>query len=69
MLWAEKRKTLLIKDLCDGLPPEFALYMEYTRDLDFDEERDYDYLRDLFKDLFRRDGFRYDFGFDWTGQV
>lgn len=37
-----------IKKLCDGLPTCFYTYMNYTKQLSFDEQPDYEYLRALF---------------------
>jgi len=52
--------------LCKGFPSEFASYLNYTRSLRFDDKPDYAYLRKLFRDLFVREGFQYDYVFDWT---
>ena len=40
--------------------------MNYVRGLRFDDKPDYGYLRRLFRDLFVREGFQYDYVFDWT---
>jgi len=34
--------------------------------LRFDEKPDYTYLRSLFRQLFKREGFAYDYVFDWS---
>jgi len=52
--------------LCRGFPNEFAMYLNYTRSLRFDDKPDYSYLRKIFRDLFVREGFQYDYVFDWT---
>jgi casein kinase I family protein HRR25 len=49
-----------------GLPIEFAQYMNYCRSLQFEDKPDYAYLRKLFRDLFVREGYRYDAMFDWA---
>jgi casein kinase I family protein HRR25 len=51
--------------LTKGYPEEFAIYMNYCRSLKFEEKPDIGYLRKLFKDLFYRMGYEYDFVFDW----
>jgi len=43
-----------ISVLCNGLPAEFAAYMNYCRTLDFAEEPDYAYLRSLFWNTLER---------------
>ena len=45
----ERKMTVLFGDLCEGLPSEFQLYMEYTRGLSFEERPDYDLLRGMFR--------------------
>ncbi|KAK5353024.1 serine/threonine protein kinase, partial [Exophiala xenobiotica] len=62
----EKMSSTSIEDLCFGLPPEFTDYLHYARSLDFDQEPDYAYLRGLFRAIFSREGFQYDYVFDWT---
>jgi casein kinase I homolog HRR25 len=49
-----------------GYPNEFAIYINYTRSLRFDDRPDYSHLRKLFRDLFIREGYHYDYVFDWT---
>jgi casein kinase I family protein HRR25 len=51
--------------LTKGYPEEFAIYMNYCRSLKFEEKPDIGYLRKLYKDLFYRMGYEYDFVFDW----
>lgn len=47
---------------------EMATYLRYVRRLDFFEKPDYDYLRKLFTDLFDRNGYIFDYQYDWTGK-
>ncbi|KAI8824291.1 casein kinase I [Fimicolochytrium jonesii] len=62
----EKKMTTPTEVLCRGFPNEFAMYLNYTRQLRFDDKPDYSYLRKLFRDLFIREGYQYDYVFDWT---
>jgi hypothetical protein len=62
----EKKMTTPTELLCRTFPNEFAVYLNYTRSLRFDDKPDYSYLRKLFRDLFVREGFQYDYVFDWT---
>lgn len=48
----EQKAATSVAALCDGLPREFAVYVEYTRLLEFNERRDYAYPRQLFRRLF-----------------
>lgn len=63
-LISEKKKTTSTEDLCDGLPEEFAIYLNYTRSLRFDEKPNYSYLRKIFSDL-RRNALEFEDVFDW----
>jgi|TARA_B110000503_G_scaffold124339_1_gene190798 hypothetical protein len=47
------------------MPEEFNTYLNYCRSMKFEEKPDIAYLRKLFKDLFYRMGYDYDFVFDW----
>lgn len=47
---------------------EMATYLRYVRRLDFFEKPDYDYLRKLFTDLFDRNGYVFDYEYDWVGK-
>ena len=61
----DKKLSTSIEALTKGYPEEFAIYMNYCRSLKFEEKPDIGYLRKLFKDLFYRMGYEYDFVFDW----
>jgi len=52
--------------LCKHCPSEFVTYFNYCRQLRFEDRPDYAYLRMVIKDLFFREGYQYDFIFDWT---
>lgn len=62
----EKKLDTPIKELCRDLPVEFAIYLKYVRNLAFDGNPDYRYLRKLFRKLFVSKAFEYDHVFDWT---
>lgn len=52
---------------CPCAPPaEFSTYLNFCRSLRFDDKPDYSYLRQLFRNLFHRQGFSYDYVFDWN---
>jgi len=61
---AKKRDTP-IDVLCDHSPREFATYLYCCRALRFEDKPDYTYLRNLFRELFWRQGFAGDYRFDW----
>ncbi|KAK3013471.1 hypothetical protein RJ639_009779 [Escallonia herrerae] len=63
---SEKKVSTSIEALCRGYPSEFASYFHYCRTLRFDDKPDYAYLKRIFRDLFIREGFQFDYVFDWT---
>jgi casein kinase I family protein HRR25 len=62
----EKKMTTSTEFLCLGFPKEFAIYLNYSRSLRFDDKPDYPYLRKLFRELYVREGYSYDYVFDWS---
>ncbi|KAJ7629726.1 CK1/CK1/CK1-D protein kinase [Mycena polygramma] len=64
----EKKMTTPTDLLCRGLPKEFGIFLDYTRKLRFDDKPDYSYLRKLFRDVSVREGYQYDYVFDWIAQ-
>ncbi|KAL2346928.1 hypothetical protein Fmac_000928 [Flemingia macrophylla] len=62
----EKKLSTPIEMLCKSYPVEFASYFHYCRSLTFDQQPDYGFLRRLFRDLFKREGYDSDYIFDWT---
>ncbi|KAG7984037.1 hypothetical protein I3843_04G136800 [Carya illinoinensis] len=63
---SEKKVSTSVEALCRGYPTEFASYFHYCRSLRFDDKPDYAYLKRIFRDLFIREGFQFDYVFDWT---
>jgi casein kinase 1 len=61
----DKKLATTVKSLCKGHAEEFAQYMDYVRNLKFEDRPDAQLLRKLFKNLFYRLGHEYDFVFDW----
>eukprot|EP00045_Choanoeca_perplexa_P001678 m.21148 g.21148 ORF g.21148 m.21148 type:complete len:361 (-) comp11106_c0_seq1:88-1170(-) len=66
---SEKKIGTPIEVLCKGFPSEFATYLNFCRSLRFDDKPNYSYLRQLFRNLFHREGYVYDYVFDWTVQI
>ena len=54
-----------VKELCENHPEEFAVYMNYVRNLKFEEQPDYDYLRGLMNKVMLRLSETDDLVFDW----
>ncbi|VBB26813.1 unnamed protein product [Acanthocheilonema viteae] len=63
---SEKKMSTPVEELCAGYPEAFAAYLKYCKCLGFEEQPDYSHLRQLFRNLFHRQGFTYDYVFDWN---
>ena len=56
------KKNILMEDLCKDLPNEFYDYMKYVKKLNFESKPDYNYLRNLFRNIL----YNFDI-FSWMG--
>ncbi|CAL8133963.1 unnamed protein product [Orchesella dallaii] len=57
--------TTSMDKLCKGLPPVFKKYFEYCLNLKYEELPNYTHLREIFRKLFRKRGYRNDYVYDW----
>lgn len=64
--YVDKKISTPIEILCKDFPAEFSMYIKYCRDLEFDQDPDYDYLRQLFRTLYHNQGYTHDSLFDWS---
>ncbi|KDQ61022.1 hypothetical protein JAAARDRAFT_32022 [Jaapia argillacea MUCL 33604] len=62
----EKKQTTPIKELCEGFPEEFGIYLNYVRKLGFEETPDYDFLRELFAKVLKNNNDIDDGVYDWN---
>lgn len=63
---SEKKLSTPVDELCKNFSSEFRTYLTYCRQLHFEQHPDYNYLRKLFRFRFQRQGFSYDYVFDWN---
>ena len=66
----DKIKKLKIKiklnELCQGLPEETIKFIQYARDMRFEDKPNYSYLRGLMRKIAIKKGFKMDYNrFDW----
>ncbi|KAI7862838.1 kinase-like domain-containing protein [Spinellus fusiger] len=61
----EKKQTTSVKDLCEGYPEEFGIYLQYARRLGFEETPDYDFMRGLFDKALKNASDTDDGIYDW----
>ncbi|KAH8995391.1 kinase-like domain-containing protein [Lactarius akahatsu] len=62
----EKKQTSPIKELCEGFPEEFGIYLNYVRKLGFEETPDYEFLRELFAKVMKNNNDVDDGVYDWN---
>ena len=60
-----KKAVTSIEDLTQGQPKEFRHFLNYARKLKFEERPDYQQVISMFREAFVREGFDFDFMYDW----
>merc|ERR1712137_11207 len=61
----ELKESTKLKELCQGFPDEFQMYLNYCRGLGFQSVPDYTILQKLFQDVSTREGPFKDHDFEW----
>ena len=61
----EVKKNTSAEELCAGFPKQFCEYIRYTRNLSFEQEPNYDYLKGLIYIVMNKYEYHFDFLFDW----
>ena len=61
----QKKKGTSAEDLCKGFPNEFVEYINYTRNLEFEADPDYKFLRGLLTTVLEKQNSQFDFYYDW----
>ena len=59
------KKLLSPEKICEKISYEFCDYLKYTKNLQFEEKPDYDYLRGLFLNILNRNHLQNDLNFSW----
>ena len=61
----EKKIATSAEELCQGFPEEFMNYINYTRNLEYEQDPDYGFLKNLFVNVLKKEGFIVDCYYDW----
>ena len=61
----EIKKNTTPEELCQGLPPQIQEYVEYTRNLEYETDPDYNYLKNLFLIILKHYNWEFDYYYDW----
>lgn len=62
----EKKRDTTAQELCFGFPKEFEAYVTYTRNLAYEQDPDYQYLKELFMIVLSNQNETLDYIYDWT---
>ena len=62
----ETKRATGLDELCGEFPVEFRNYLSYCKALGFEETPNYSYLKNMFRDLALKEGFKDDSVFDWS---
>ena len=61
----EIKKEISPEELCVGFPKQFCEYIRYTRNLGFEQEPDYNYLKKLIYNVMEKYEYNFDYLYDW----
>ena len=61
----EKKIETSAEELCQNFPEEFINYVNYTRNLEYEQDPDYGFLKNLFVNVLRKEGYIIDCYYDW----
>ncbi|KAJ8598890.1 hypothetical protein CTAYLR_010273, partial [Chrysophaeum taylorii] len=64
----DKKQLTSLPELCRGCPREFQDFLHYCRELQFDAKPDVAYLRGVFRQLYKNQGFLDNAPWDWESQ-
>ena len=60
------KENTSLEELCKNMPNEMLLYMKYVKNLTFEQNPDYNYLRNLFLSILNKIGEKNDNMFSWV---
>ena len=65
----ETKRDTTPEELCKGFPVEFERYVSYTRNLEYEQDPDYEMLKNLFLNVLKDEGYTLDYYYDWDVDV
>ena len=65
----KKKKETSADELCEGFPEQFSNYINYSRNLEYEQDPDYNYLKNLFISVLNMYGFQIDCFYDWDTET
>ena len=65
----EKKIATSAEELCQGFPNEFTNYINYTRNLQYEQDPDYGFLKILFVNVLKKENCVIDCYYDWDRET
>ena len=62
----QKKSEISSNELCRGIPKEFEYFLEYIKNLKYEEKPDYKKLCDLLDKVMKNGNYKNDYIYDWT---
>ena len=62
----EKKMEISSEELCKDLPKEFEMFLEYNKNIKYEEKPDYKYLHNLIEKIMDENNIKNDYIYDWT---
>ena len=62
----QKKEEISSNELCRGIPGEFEIFLEYVKNIKYEEKPDYKKLRDLLDKIMNDKNYQNDYMYDWT---
>ena len=62
----KKKLEISSEELCKGLPKEFEIFLEYTKNIKYEEKPDYKLLHNLLDKVMKDNNIKNDYIYDWT---
>ena len=61
----QTKKEIVINELCSDCPEEIGQYITYVKKLKYEEEPNYNYIKNLFYEILNKTGNKFDYLYDW----
>ena len=61
----QTKKEIAINELCSNCPKEIGQYITYVKKLKYEEEPNYNYIKNLFYEILNKTGNKFDYLYDW----
>ena len=62
----QKKEETTAHELCKDFPEEFEKYIDYTRNLEYEEDPDYERLKEYFKNIIEEKNENFDYIYIWS---